>query len=44
VIQDAFTQHYTTPAGDFNSGYYIKNNKFLMQAEMINYLPMEQTV
>ena len=37
-------QYYTTPDGKFNSGYFIDNNKFMMQVEMINYRPEEQTV
>ncbi|KAF2429085.1 hypothetical protein EJ08DRAFT_680230 [Tothia fuscella] len=41
---DAFVQYYTTPDGKFNSGYFIDNNKFMMQVEMINYRPDEQTV
>jgi hypothetical protein len=42
--KDDFTQLYTTPDGSFKSGYYIKDNNFAMQAEMINYLPTEQKV
>jgi hypothetical protein len=41
---DNFTQMYTTPNGLFNSGYYIKENNFMMQAEMINYRKEEQIV
>lgn len=41
---DNFTQMYTTPDGLFNSGYYIKQNQFMMQAEMINYRTDEQVV
>jgi hypothetical protein len=37
-------QYYTTPDGKFKSGYFVDNNKFMMQAEMINYRPEEQTV
>jgi hypothetical protein len=42
--QDEFTQYYTTPDGKFESGYFIKNNDFAMQAEMINYSKDEQSV
>lgn len=35
---------YTTPDGTFNSGYYIQENNFMMQAEMINYRKEEQRV
>lgn len=34
-----------TPDGKFNSGYYLSDDsKFMLQAELINYLPTEQTV
>ena len=42
--QDEFTQYYTTPDGKFNSGYYIKDNNFALQAEIINYRSTEQSV
>jgi hypothetical protein len=41
---DEFTQLYTTPDGRFRSGYYIANNTFLLQAEIVNYRPTEQEV
>jgi hypothetical protein len=41
---DNFTQMYTTPDGKFDSGYYIKENNFMMQAEMINYRKDDQVV
>jgi hypothetical protein len=44
LLQDEFTQFYTTPDGKFNSGYYIKDNDFALQAEIINYRSTEQSV
>lgn len=35
---------YTTPDGKFPSGYYIKDNRFLMQAEIVNYRREPQDV
>jgi hypothetical protein len=43
-IQDDFTQFYTTPDGKFPSGYYVKDNNFMMQTEIINYKKTEQKV
>jgi hypothetical protein len=41
---DGFTQYYTTPDGKFNSGYYIKDDTFIMQAELVNYRKEPQKV
>jgi hypothetical protein len=44
LYQDDFTQLYTTPDGKFKSGYYISNNNFAMQLEVINYRKEAQQV
>jgi hypothetical protein len=41
---DDFTQHYTTPDGKFPSGYYVKDDTFLMQVELVNYNDKPQKV
>jgi hypothetical protein len=41
---DDFTQYYTTPDGKYPSGYYIKDDTFLMQLELVNYKEVPQKV
>lgn len=41
---DEFTTYYTTPDGKLDSGYYIKDNAFLLQMEVVNYNNATQPV
>ncbi|KAF2404354.1 hypothetical protein EJ06DRAFT_518776 [Trichodelitschia bisporula] len=41
---DEFRQWYTTPDGQLKAGFYIKNDEFIMQAELVNYHPEPQNV
>jgi hypothetical protein len=42
---DEFKQLWTTPDGKFDSGYYLgKNDKMLMQAEIVNYNKISKSV
>jgi hypothetical protein len=41
---DDFTQYYTTPDAKFPSGFYIKDDTFLMQLELVNYKEAPQKV
>jgi hypothetical protein len=41
---DDFTQYYTTPDGKFPSGFYIKDDTFIMQAEIVNYKSVPQKI
>ncbi|KAF2675179.1 hypothetical protein BT63DRAFT_462626 [Microthyrium microscopicum] len=41
---DDFTQYYTTKDAKFNSGFYVKDDTFLMQVELVNYKEVKQQV